>query len=110
MLTLTEAAQQIRTRQLSPLELTRECLARIERLNPALNAFITVTAELALEQARQAETEVMAGHWRGPLHGIPIGLKDLLDTAGVRITAASNPVRDPGSAEDAGVVRQLKKE
>ena len=82
MLTLTEAAEQIRDRKLSPLELTRECLSRIEHLNPQLNAFITVTAELALEQARQAEGEVMAGHWRGPLHGIPIGLKDLLDTAG----------------------------
>ena len=55
MLTLTEAAEQIRTRQLSPVELTRECLARIELLNPRLNAFITVTADLALEQARNAE-------------------------------------------------------
>jgi len=108
MLTLTEAAQQIRTRQLSPRELTRACLARVERLNPTLNAFITVTAELALEQARQAETEITAGHWRGPLHGIPIGLKDLLDTAGVRTTAASNQFRDRVPAQDAELVRQLK--
>ena len=108
MLTLTEAAQQIRTRQLSPVELTRACLARIERLNPTLNAFITVTAELALEQARQAETEVMAGHWRGPLHGVPIGLKDLFDTAGVLTTAASNQFRNRVPAEDAELVRQLK--
>jgi aspartyl-tRNA(Asn)/glutamyl-tRNA(Gln) amidotransferase subunit A len=108
MLTLTEAAEQIRTRQLSPLELTRACLARIERLNPVLNAFITLTAEPALEQARQAEAEVMAGHWRGPLHGIPIGLKDLLDTAGVRTTAASNQFRNRVPAEDAELVRQLK--
>ncbi len=108
MLTLTEAAEQIRTRKLSPLELTRACLARIERLNPALNAFITVMAESALEQARQAESEVMGGRWRGPLHGIPIGLKDLLDTAGVRTTAASNQFRDRVPAEDATLVRQLK--
>jgi aspartyl-tRNA(Asn)/glutamyl-tRNA(Gln) amidotransferase subunit A len=108
MLTLAEAAQQIRTRQLSPLELTRECLARIERLNPTLNAFITVTAEPALEQARQAEAEIMAGRWRGPLHGIPIGLKDLLDTAGVRTTAASNQFRDRVPSQDAVLVRQLK--
>jgi aspartyl-tRNA(Asn)/glutamyl-tRNA(Gln) amidotransferase subunit A len=108
MLTLAEAAEQIRTRQLSPVELTRECLARTKRLNPALNAFITVTAELALEQARQPETEVMAGHWRGPLHGIPIGLKDLLDTAGVRTTAASNQFRDRVPTQDAVFVRQLK--
>src|ERR1019366_7293871 len=90
MLTLTEAAQQIRSRQLSPVELTRACLARIERLNPALNAFITVMAKLALEQARQVETEVMAGHWGGPLHGFPIGLKDLLVTGGFRTPAARN--------------------
>ena len=89
MLTLTQSAEQIRTRRISPLELTRECLSRIERLNPVLNAFITVTGDLALEQARQAEAEVIAGNWRGPLHGIPIALKDLLDIAGVCTTAAS---------------------
>ena len=108
MFTLTEAAEQLRTRKLSPVELTRACLARIERLNPALNAFITITAELALDQARQAEGEIMTGRWRGPLHGIPIGLKDLLDTAGVRTTAASNQFRDRVPAEDAELVRQLK--
>src|SRR5450759_3727841 len=101
MLNLTEAAEQIRTRKLSPLELTRACVARIEQLNPVLNAFITVTAELALEQARQAETEITAGHWRGPLHGIPIGLKDLLDTTGIRTTAASNQFRDRVPTQDA---------
>jgi len=89
LLTLTQSAEQIRTRRISPLELTRECLSRIERLNPVLNAFITVTGDLALEQARQAEAEVIAGNWRGPLHGIPIALKDLLDIAGVCTTAAS---------------------
>ena len=109
MLTLTEAAEQIRTRRLSPVELTRDCLARIERLNPVLNAFITVTSDLALDQARQAEAEVMAGNWRGPLHGIPIGLKDLLDTAGVRTTAASNQFRERIPAEDAELVKRLKK-
>src|SRR5208337_4495531 len=109
MLTLTEAGNQIRTRRLSPVELTRECLTRTGRLNPVLNAFITVTGELALEQARLAEGEVMAGNYRGPLHGIPIGLKDLLDTAGVRTTAASNQFRDRVPAEDAELVRQLKR-
>ena len=108
MLTLAHAAEQIRTRRLSPVELTRECLSRIERLNPVLNAFITVTGDLALDQARQAEAEVMAGNWRGPLHGIPIGLKDLLDTAGVRTTAASNQFRERVPEEDAVLVRQLK--
>jgi aspartyl-tRNA(Asn)/glutamyl-tRNA(Gln) amidotransferase subunit A len=108
MLTLTEAAEQIRDGRLSPLELTRECLARIEQLNPVLNAFITVTAETALDEARQAEAEIAAGNWRGPLHGIPIGLKDLFDTAGVRTTAASNQYRDRVPHEDAEVVRRLK--
>src|SRR5271165_2926846 len=109
MLTLTEAAEQIRARRLSPIELTRECLSHIERLNPALNAFITVTADLALQQAGQAEAEIMAGNWRGPLHGVPIGLKDLLDTASVRTTAASNQFRDRVPAEDAALVGQLKR-
>jgi aspartyl-tRNA(Asn)/glutamyl-tRNA(Gln) amidotransferase subunit A len=108
MLTLTEAAKQIRTRQLSPVELTRECLARVGRLNPVLNAFITITGDIALAQARQAEAEGMAGNWRGPLHGIPIGLKDLLDTAGVPTTAASEQFRDRIPMEDATLVRQLE--
>src|SRR5580704_6123875 len=106
MLTLTDAADQIRNRRLSPVELTRECLARLERLNPVLNAFITVTADQALDEARQAEAEIVAGNWRSPLHGVPIALKDLFDTAGVRPTAASRQYRDP--AEDAEVVRRLR--
>lgn len=108
MFTLTEAGEQIRALRLSPVELTRECLARIERLNPSLNAFITVTADLALQQARQAESEITSGNYRGPLHGIPIGLKDLFDTAGVRTTAASNQYRNRIPGEDAEVVRRLK--
>ena len=108
MLTLTEAAEQIRSHRLSPVELTRDSLSPIDRLNPLVNAFITVTADLALEQARQAESEIMAGNYRGPLHGIPIGLKDLLDTAGVLTTAASNQFRERVPAEDAQLVTQLK--
>jgi len=108
VLTLVEAAEQIRRRRLSPVELTRECLARIERLDPQLNAFITATADQALEQARRAESEIATGNHRGPLHGIPIGLKDLFDTAGVRTTAASNQYRERIPAEDAEVVRRLK--
>lgn len=108
MLTLVEAAEEIRSRRLSPVELTRQCLARIERLNPVLNAFITVMADRALEDARRAEAEIVAGNYRGPLHGIPIGLKDLFDTAGVRTTAASNQYRERVPAEDAEVVRRLR--
>jgi aspartyl-tRNA(Asn)/glutamyl-tRNA(Gln) amidotransferase subunit A len=108
MLSLTQAAEQIRTRELSPVELTRECLGNIERLNPKLNSFITVTADLALEQARRAEDEISQGNYRGPLHGIPIALKDNIDTAGVRTTAGSNQYRERVPTEDAEIVRQLK--
>src|SRR5271157_3451238 len=108
MLTLTEAAEQIRARKLSPVELTRECLARIDRLNPTLNAFITATADVAREQARRAEQEISAGNYRGPLHGIPFALKDNIDTAGVRTTAGSHQFCDRIPAEDAEIVKQLK--
>ena len=87
--TLLEASEALRTGKISPVELTEECLERIDRLNSRVNAFITVTEEVALEQARQAEKEIRAGAWRGPLHGIPIGLKDLVDTAGTLTTAGS---------------------
>ena len=105
---LAEAAALLRRGALSPLELTRACLARIERLTPTLNAFITVTADEALQQARIAEEEIQRGQWRGALHGIPLGLKDLIDTAGVRTTAASAVFKDRVPAEDAEVVRRLK--
>ncbi len=98
----------LRQGALSPVALTEDCLARIEKLNPRLNAFITVTAESARAQARQAEAEIQRGDWRGPLHGIPLALKDLIDTAGVRTTAGSSLFRDRIPAEDAEVVRRLK--
>lgn len=105
---IAETGERVRGRELSPVELVRECLERIDRLNPTLNAFITVTAESALAEAQEAEREIQAGKWRGPLHGIPIGLKDLIDTAGVRTTAASAVFRDRVPAEDADVVKKLK--
>jgi aspartyl-tRNA(Asn)/glutamyl-tRNA(Gln) amidotransferase subunit A len=107
-LSLREAADLVRKKKVSPVELTKACLARIDRFNPTLNAFITITAESALEQARAAESEVTKGKWRGPLHGIPIALKDLFDTAGVRTTAASGVFKDRVPTEDAEVVRRLK--
>src|SRR6202050_1978715 len=106
--TILEASQRLRKRELSPVELTKDCLERIEKLNPVLNAFITVTAELALQQAKQAEAEIQRSQWRGPLHGIPVGLKDLIDTAGIRTTAASALFKDRVPTEDAEVVRRLK--
>jgi aspartyl-tRNA(Asn)/glutamyl-tRNA(Gln) amidotransferase subunit A len=107
-LSIREAAELVRRKRVSPVELTQACLARIERLSPVLNAFITVTADSALAEARQAEADIQRGRWRGPLHGIPIGLKDLFDTAGVRTTAASALYKDRVPTEDAEVVRRLK--
>lgn len=104
---ILEISQLLRQRRVSPVELTRECLAKIERLNPALNAFITVTAEAALARAQEAEREIQRGDWRGPLHGVPIALKDILDTAGVRTTAASALFKDRVPQKDAEVVRRL---
>lgn len=105
---LAEASELVRARKLSPVELTEACLARIEALNPELNAFITVTAELAVERARAAEAEIQRGAWRGPLHGIPLSLKDLIDLAGVPTTAASKVFENRVPGEDAEVVRRLK--
>lgn len=107
-LSIREAADLVRRRKVSPLDLTRACLDRIDRLNPLINAFITVTAKEALAQAREAEVEIRQGKWRGPLHGIPMGLKDNIDTAGIRTTAASAVFADRVPTEDAEVVRRLK--
>lgn len=79
-LSITEASDLLRRKEISPLDLTSACLDRIDQLNPTINAFITVTRESALAEAQAAEHEIRAGNWRGPLHGIPIGLKDLIDT------------------------------
>jgi aspartyl-tRNA(Asn)/glutamyl-tRNA(Gln) amidotransferase subunit A len=106
--TIHELSPKIRNREISPVELTHHCLARIEKLNPTLNAFITVTAESALERARHAEWEIYHGTYLGPLHGIPIGLKDIIDVAGVRTTAASALFKDRVPTEDAQVVRRLR--
>lgn len=98
----------LRRKQISPVEITRSCLDRVERLNPTINAFITVMHDSALAQARAAEDEIHAGNWRGPLHGIPIGLKDLFDTAGVKTTCGSALFAERVPTEDAEVVRRLK--
>jgi aspartyl-tRNA(Asn)/glutamyl-tRNA(Gln) amidotransferase subunit A len=108
LLSLSDVSALVRTRKISPAELTRACLARIERLNPRLNAFITVTASQAVAEAKIAEAEIMKGAWRGALHGVPVALKDLIDTAGVRTTAASAIFAERIPKEDAEVVRRLR--
>src|SRR5258706_10751238 len=107
-LTLAEASQLVRTKKVSPVELTEACLRRIEQRNPELNAFITVTSDLAMDEARAAEAHIQQGLWLGPLHGIPIALKDLVDTADVRTTAGSNLFRNRLPLVDAEVVWRLK--
>jgi aspartyl-tRNA(Asn)/glutamyl-tRNA(Gln) amidotransferase subunit A len=107
--TIRELSEKIRNRSVSPVELTHDCLDRIEKLNPTLNAFITVTAESALERARLAEREIFRGTYLGPFHGIPIGIKDIIDIAGVPTTAASELFIDHVPTEDAQVVRRLRR-
>src|SRR5260370_15166261 len=84
-----ELSPLLKARKLSPVEVVRAFLDRIEAVNPQVNAFITVTVEQALEQARRAEREIAAGRYRGPLHGIPYAPKDLLATKGIRTTNGS---------------------
>jgi aspartyl-tRNA(Asn)/glutamyl-tRNA(Gln) amidotransferase subunit A len=107
-ISLTEAAARIRSRQVTSRELTQACLDRIAIYNPKVNAYITVLREQALAQADGLDKEAAAGHFRGPLHGIPIALKDNIDTAGIRTTAGSEVFDDRVPGEDAEVVRRLK--
>jgi aspartyl-tRNA(Asn)/glutamyl-tRNA(Gln) amidotransferase subunit A len=108
-LSIVEASELLRERKLSPVDLTKACLERIDQLNPILNAFITVTAETALEAAKRIEAEIGRGEYLGPLHGIPIGLKDLIDTAEVRTTCASAVFANRVPSEDAEIVRRLRR-
>jgi aspartyl-tRNA(Asn)/glutamyl-tRNA(Gln) amidotransferase subunit A len=108
LLDLSEASRAVQKKEVSPVELTQACLARIEKLNPHLNAFITVTGTEALDAARKAEAEIARGEWKGPLHGIPLAVKDLIETAGVKTTAASAVLQDNVPNADAEVIRRLK--
>ena len=104
---LTALSRWIESRALTSERLTRICLDRLERFQPSLNCTITLTRDLALSQARRADAEIAAGRYRGPLHGIPWGAKDLLDTAGIPTTYGAEPFRDRIPAKDATVVARL---
>jgi aspartyl-tRNA(Asn)/glutamyl-tRNA(Gln) amidotransferase subunit A len=108
-LTLTEAARKMRAKQVTSVQLTEAYLERIKIYNPKLNAFITVMHDDAMAQAKALDEEAKAGKWRGPLHGLPIVLKDNIDTAGTRTTAASEIFDDRVPDQDAFVTMQLKK-
>jgi aspartyl-tRNA(Asn)/glutamyl-tRNA(Gln) amidotransferase subunit A len=106
--TILEAGAALHARKISALELTEECLGRIAKLNPELNAFITVTGESARARARELDRELAAGSNRGPLHGIPIAHKDLILTKGVRTTSGSKLFENYVPDHDAAVVRRLE--
>jgi aspartyl-tRNA(Asn)/glutamyl-tRNA(Gln) amidotransferase subunit A len=107
-LTIRDAASRIRSRRLSPVELTEAVLARIDQVEPKVHAFITLTRDVALDAARFAEREIMAGRYRGPLHGIPVAVKDTHYTKGVRTTCASPVHADFVPSFDATIVSRLK--
>ncbi|HTX35131.1 MAG TPA: amidase [Bryobacteraceae bacterium] len=106
--TLRQASESLRARKISAVELTQACLERIHTFNPKTNAWITVMQEQALEQAKALDREQAAGRRRGPLHGIPIGLKDNIDAAGVRTTAGSKTLAGNVAATDAETTRRLR--
>ena len=106
--TLPQLAALVRTRNVSPVELTKMYLARLKKYGPKLNCVVTLTEDLALAQAAEAEREIKAGKYRGPLHGIPWGAKDLFATKGIRTTWGAEPYRDQVIDYDATVVKRLR--
>lgn len=108
MLTVQELAGKIQKKEVSPVEVTDAVVTRIERLNPTINAYTTLALDRARDTAKAAEREIAAGKYRGPFHGIPVGIKDLTDTADMRTTYGSGSFRDYQPKGDGEVVRRLK--
>src|SRR5438128_1099419 len=108
-MTISELAPKIKAKAISPVELTEAVLAQVDRLQPTLNSFITILHEQARRQAREQEAALMRGEYRGPLHGIAIGIKDNIATAGMRTTVGSKVFTDYVPEEDAYVVSRCKK-
>src|SRR5690242_15058007 len=107
-LSVTELGKRIRARQISPVELTESYLERSRNLGPKLNAYATLTPDLALKQARAAEKEIAAGKYRGPLHGIPYAAKDLLAVKGYPTGWGAKPYSDQHFDYDAAVIKKLE--
>ena len=107
-LTASQLSNLIETKEVSPVEATEAYLDRIEEVDPKLNSYITITGEQAFESARQAEQEIAAGKHRGPLHGVPMAVKDQFNTAGVLTTGGSSILKDNVPSEDATVIAKLK--
>ena len=107
-LTASQLSNLIETKEVSPVEATEAYLDRIEEVDPKLNSYITITGEQAVESARRAEQEIAAGKHRGPLHGVPMAVKDQFNTAGVLTTGGSSILKDNVPSEDATVIAKLK--
>ncbi|HEX3245178.1 MAG TPA: amidase [Chloroflexota bacterium] len=107
-LTVAEASELLRTKKLSPVEYTRALLDRVERYDGSLNAFLRVTPDLAMDDARRAEAEIAQGNWRGPFHGVPYGLKDIVDYTGLPTTAHSKILEGNIVTSDATVTQKLR--
>lgn len=107
-LTIAEASALIRAKKLSPVEWTQALIERVERYDSRLNAFLRFTPDIALGDARRAEAEIAAGNWRGPLHGVPYGLKDIIDYAGLPTTAHSAILKNNMATVDAFVTQKLR--
>jgi amidase len=107
-LSLVDLSTLLRDRKLSSVEVTRVILDRIRTVNPRLHAYLSVTEESALRRAAQADSEIAGGHWRGPLHGVPVAVKDLCQTKGIPTTCASRVLRDWIPDSNATVVDRLE--
>lgn len=107
-LTIAEASALLRAKKISPVEYAQAQLARIDKLNPRLNAFLRLAPDIALADARRAEQEIVKGNWRGPLHGVPYGLKDIIDYEGLPTTGHSKVLKDNIAKTDAPVAAKLR--
>jgi aspartyl-tRNA(Asn)/glutamyl-tRNA(Gln) amidotransferase subunit A len=105
---IAELSSRLKSRELSPVEVVEQCISRIDTINQTINAFVTVTADDARRAAKTAEEEIRGGKYRGPLHGVPLGIKDMVNTAGVRTTYGSTIFRSNVPEKDAFVVSRLK--
>ena len=106
--TLMDAAKALREKEISSREMTRALLSRIERINPKINAYITVLPETAMREAEACDEEIARGHVRGPLHGVPVALKDIFCTKGIRTTCASRILHDFDPPYDATVTERIR--
>ena len=107
-LQIAELAGKLERLEISPVDVVENCISKIDQINPKLNAFLTITTDSVRRAAKIAEDEIRAGKYRGPLHGIPIGIKDIIDTANVRTTYGSAIFRNNVPAKDATIVSRLK--